>query len=356
MQGFHPLTPLCRPKRKLMQKTSINIQPVKPGCEAHNFREKKLDYVREDLSHLNEHRAVESISARLDTIKENYRNTTGQAMQKKATPIREGVIVIERGTSMQQLRNFADKCEERFGIKAFQIHIHRDEGYKNGEEWKPNLHAHIVFDWTQENGKSCKLSRLDMVEMQTLLAKELEMSRGVSSDREHLSAIQFKNEQEKSRSEALKKEIAVLQPKKKAQEAISKASERFKDLLGVSTNDKEKESIKNALNGFKLENTKLLDANSKLTGKNRSLSEELTRERKNSENYRAALQRERQGKEVLQEKISGLNRELAEFSKSINEEAKAFIRERFQKVHEAIQSGLESIRNLTQSRGRGMGM
>lgn len=227
-----------------MQKTSINIQPVKAGCENHNFREKKLDYVRDDLSHLNEHWTAESISARLDKIKENYMNTTGQTMQKKATPIREGVIVIERGTSMQQLRNFTGKCEERFGIKAFQIHIHKDEGYKNGEEWKPNLHAHVVFDWTQANGKSCKLTRLDMVEMQTLLAEELEMGRGVSSDREHLLAIQFKNEQEKFRAEALKKEIEVLQPKKEMQEAVSKVVERFKDVLGSRPTTKRKNRLK----------------------------------------------------------------------------------------------------------------
>ena len=94
-------------------------------------------------------------------------------MQKKATPIREGVIVIESGTSMDQLRDFATRCEEQFGIKTFQIHMHKDEGHMNSKEWKPNLHAHIVFDWTQNNGKSIKLNRQDMAKMQTMLAESL---------------------------------------------------------------------------------------------------------------------------------------------------------------------------------------
>lgn len=71
---------------------------------------------------------------------------------------------------------------ERFGIEAFQIHIHKDEGYMNAKQWTPNLHAHVVFDWTQPNGKSVRLSRDDMAELQTIASETLGMERGVSSD------------------------------------------------------------------------------------------------------------------------------------------------------------------------------
>ena len=47
---------------------------------------------------------------------------------------------------MQELQQFAAVCKERFGIEAFQIHIHKDEGYMNAKQWTPNLHAHVVFD------------------------------------------------------------------------------------------------------------------------------------------------------------------------------------------------------------------
>ena len=39
------------------------------------------------------------------------------------------------------------------------------EGYMNAKQWTPNLHAHVVFDWTQPNGKSVRLSRDDMAEL-----------------------------------------------------------------------------------------------------------------------------------------------------------------------------------------------
>ena len=29
----------------------------------------------------------------------------------------------------------------------------------NAKQWTPNLHAHVVFDWTQPNGKSVRLLR-----------------------------------------------------------------------------------------------------------------------------------------------------------------------------------------------------
>ena len=129
-----------------MGATSIHVQAVKPGSEIHNFREKELDYVRPELSHLNESWVGDSISHRLESAKQRYLDTVGQKMQAKAAPIREGVIVIKQETTMQELQQFATVCKERFGIEAFQIHIHKDEGYMNAKQWTPNLHAHVAFN------------------------------------------------------------------------------------------------------------------------------------------------------------------------------------------------------------------
>ena len=122
-----------------MGATSIHVQAVKPGSEIHNFREKELDYVRPELSHLNESWVGDSISHRLESAKQRYFDTVGQKMQTKAAPIREGVIVIKQETTMQELQQFAAVCKERFGIEAFQIHIHKDEGYM--DEWGMNVPA-----------------------------------------------------------------------------------------------------------------------------------------------------------------------------------------------------------------------
>ncbi len=231
-----------------MGATSIHVQAVKPGSEIHNFREKELDYVRPELSHLNESWVGDSISHRLESAKQRYLDTVGQKMQAKAAPIREGVIVIKQETTMQELQQFATVCKERFGIEAFQIHIHKDEGYMNAKQWTPNLHAHVVFDWTQPNGKSVRLSRDDMAELQTIASETLGMERGVSSDRKHLSAMQYKTECAKEQLQELsndissaldkhkdvqnqllqlQKELRSIETKKNVQKLISKASEKF---------------------------------------------------------------------------------------------------------------------------------
>ena len=187
-----------------MASTSINIQPCKVGSsEQHNQRTKSLDYVRSELSHLNEHWQSDdkTLSQHLSEVQRAYQEAKGKKMHAKATPIREGVIVIQQSTTIDDLQRFARACEERWGIKALQIHTHKDEGYMHAKEWTPNLHAHIVWRWTDDNGVTRKLNRFDMVEMQTLLADTLGMERGVASDKKHLSSLQFKNEAERKRLE-----------------------------------------------------------------------------------------------------------------------------------------------------------
>lgn len=190
-----------------MKQTSINIQPVKAGSEQHNKREKELDYVRPELSHLNRYWESDTQACRLEKIKATYMAHTGQKMQAKATPIREAVVVINEHVSMLNLQALAYKLQDRFGIECFQIAIHKDEGYMNAKKWTPNLHAHLVFDWTNpQTGKSIKLNRNDMVEMQTITAEVLSMERGKSSDKKHLNAIQFKAEAEQKRLKIMQEE------------------------------------------------------------------------------------------------------------------------------------------------------
>lgn len=204
----------------MAKQTSINVQPVKGGSEEHNKRKKKLDYVRKDLSHLNEYWESDTQANRLANIKALYQSKTGQKMQAKATPIREGVVVIQDSTTMADLHRLANAYRDRLGIEVFQIAIHRDEGYQNSKEWKPNLHAHLVFDWTDHNtGKSVKLNRQKMAEMQTITAEVLGMERGKSSEKKHLTAQQYKAEAEAQRAEQLQEQVAALSKTKAAKEA-----------------------------------------------------------------------------------------------------------------------------------------
>lgn len=247
-----------------MAKTSIHIVPVKPGSEAHNRREKELDYVRKEFSHLNESWEVDSIENRLTDIRARYTATTGQRMQGKATPIREGVAVIGKDTTMEQLRVFAERLEARFGIKTFQIHIHRDEGHTAGKDWKPNLHAHLLFDWTDTQGKSIKLNRQDTAEVQTILADCLGMERGKSSDKKHLTALQYKTAAEEGKAKALRDEIGHLSVKK-----------TFIDIVEGLFHPNEKKRLKNEILGLKNENAELLHKMEGLRLDNARLSSEV---------------------------------------------------------------------------------
>lgn len=192
-----------------MAKASINIQPVKAGSEEHNLRLKPYDYVRQDLSHLNGSYIKERISPALERIKNNYQKSTGQKMQKKSTPIREGVVLIKQEHTPDDLVKLGKKLEDRFGIKLIQAFTHKDEGHWKEGVWTPNLHGHMVFDWTDEKGKSIKLNRYQMSEMQTIVAETLDMERGISSDKNHLSAIAFKVQEEEKRLQEIKTTLNV---------------------------------------------------------------------------------------------------------------------------------------------------
>lgn len=181
------------------KKTCIHFDPVKPGCEIHNWRMKELDYVIKGLTLNNEHWVDpryegKTLSDIRKEIAERYQATVGQKMQAKAAPIREAAVVIKPDTTMADLQLLAKQLEKEFGIKCIQIHIHRDEGFSktNPDPSKLNLHAHFVADWTHDDGTSLRLGRPDTSRMQTVAAECLKMERGSSSNVKHLNAIQYK--------------------------------------------------------------------------------------------------------------------------------------------------------------------
>jgi hypothetical protein len=126
---------------------------------------------------------------------------------------------------MDDLQKYTERVHERWGVRAIQIHIHRDEGhFENPDDpstWKPNLHAHIIWDWmNHETGKSFKLDKKDMEQLQDMAAETLEMERGqrkAETGREHLERndlIIQKQEEKKQKNqkelEAQKSEIDKL--------------------------------------------------------------------------------------------------------------------------------------------------
>lgn len=210
-----------------MAQASIHFEPVKGGSEEHNKRLKFLDYVRPDRTHLNDYWESGTQSDRLATITQNFldHHPTRKKLHAKATPIREAVVNITEETTMTDLLRLGSRLNERFGISIFQIAIHKDEGYFGSDTDKLNLHAHLVADWTNPaNGESIKLNRQDMAEMQTITAEVLGMQRGVSSDKKHLTAMQYKEQKAREEAEkAIKAKTQAEQAQKVAEKAAAEA-------------------------------------------------------------------------------------------------------------------------------------
>ena len=225
-------------------KASIHINPCNIAqSEAHNRRDKEylksLDpkkiYIRLDLTSENETYISPGMGGKtlqeyLNMLRDLVKEKTGRAMQEEdvkykdkngkthtrrgSSPLREGVVVIKETTTMEDLLKFTDSVQERWGINAIQIHIHRDEGHYEDVDrrmgWKPNLHAHIVWDWMDHStGKSRKLNVKDMSQMQDLLAEVLEMQRGQRKSEtglEHLERNDFILKKQEAKNQALRED------------------------------------------------------------------------------------------------------------------------------------------------------
>lgn len=320
-----------------MSKSSIHIVPVKAGSEKHNQREKELNYVRSDLSHLNSSFVVKSVREAKEFAERNCKEKTGRTMQAKATPIREGVLLIGQHHTAEHLKKLAISIEERFCIKTIQGYCHKDEGHKDKitQEWKPNYHAHMVFDWTDHStGKSIKMSRDDMAELQTLVADSLGLERGVSSSKEHLNAIQYKSQQEQ-------KDLEMVHGFKKG------LSEAKTVLQQADSIKKEIEPLKTAKNSLVFDIQTLTAEKEKM----RAIAEQ--------EKQRAIEERQKTESESQKMKQLQQEREKIDFETALQRENLAYLKEKGEDQQERIQANEQIIKQqetkIDRSRDFGIG-
>ncbi|MBO7618847.1 MAG: hypothetical protein J6T22_16820 [Bacteroidales bacterium] len=278
-------------------KASVHVKPCNIAqSELHNRRDpeyiKKLNpkklYVRLDLTKHNASYVAPgmegvSLQQHLESIRVMVKMLTGRAMQEKdvkytdkngkvrtrngASPIRECVVVTEKDTRLKDILHFTKEVEKKWGIKALQVHLHRDEGhYENPSDentWVPNYHAHIIWDWMDwKTGKSIKLNADDMSTMQDMLAEALDMERGQKKSEtglDHLERNDFilqKQEKEKKRLEEEKRKAQS--EKAKAENKANEAKEEAKK--AVEEKDEAEKKAQEA-------KTALTSAESKITEK-----------------------------------------------------------------------------------------
>ena len=289
----HQLTTLVRqPESKfknMATKSSIHIKPCRvTSSGAHNRRtaeymrnigESRIYIVPELTSNneqwINPGFGSPNLQTHYENIKRMVKEKTGRAMQEKererkgkngkiikvagCSPIREGVLLIRPDTTLADVRKFGEECQRRWGITPLQIFLHKDEGhwlsgqpeagdresFQVGEKWfKPNYHAHIVFDWmNHDTGKSRKLNDEDMTEMQSLASDILLMERGQSkavTGKEHLERNDFIIEKQKA--ELQRMDAA----KRHKEEQINLAEQELKQVKSEIRTDKLKKTATTA--------------------------------------------------------------------------------------------------------------
>ena len=262
-------------------KSSIHIKPCNiASSEAHNRRtaeymrnigESRI-YVVPELSTDNEQWinpdfGTPELRTHYDNIKQMVKEKTGRAMQEKererkgkngkiikvagCSPIREGVLLIRPDTTLADVRKFGEECQRRWGITPLQIFLHKDEGhwlngqpeaedkesFQVGNRWfKPNYHAHIVFDWmNHETGKSRKLNDEDMATMQTLASDILLMERGQAkavTGKEHLERNDFIIEKQKTELQRIE------ETKRHKEQQVSLAEQELRQVKAEIRTDK----------------------------------------------------------------------------------------------------------------------
>ena len=345
-------------------KSSIHIKPCRvTSSGAHNRRTaeymrnigKSQIYIVHELTSNNEQWinpgfGSPNLQTHYKNITRMVKEKTGRAMQEKererkgkngkiikvagCSPIREGVLLIRPDTTLADVRKFGEECQRRWGITPLQIFLHKDEGhwlsgqpeagdresFQVGEKWfKPNYHAHIVFDWmNHDTGKSRKLNDEDMTEMQSLASDILLMERGQSkavTGKEHLERNDFIIEKQKA--ELQRMDAA----KRHKEEQIDLAEQELRQVKSEIRTDKLKSAATDAATaiasgvGSLFGSGKLKD----LEQANEELRQEIAKRDKEIDDLKAQMQRmqEQHGKQIRN--LQGIhNRELEAKDKEIS--------------------------------------
>ena len=345
-------------------KSSIHIKPCNvASSEAHNRRTaeymrnigKSKIYIVPELTADNEQWinpdfGSPELQTHYENIKRMVKEKTGRAMQEKererkgkngkiikvagCSPIREGVLLIRPDTTLADVHKFGEECQRRWGITPLQIFLHKDEGhwlngqpdpedresFKVGERWfKPNYHAHIVFDWmNHDTGKSRKLNDDDMMQMQTLASDILLMERGKSktvTGKEHLERNDFIIEKQKAELQRIE---AV---KRHKEQQVNLAEQELRQVKSEIRTDKLKSAATDAATVIASGVGSLFGSGKmkKLEQSNEELRQEIAKQDKGIDDLKAQMQRmqEQHGKQIRN--LQGIhNRELEARNKEIS--------------------------------------
>ncbi|MDD3467497.1 MAG: hypothetical protein PHE67_10150 [Campylobacterales bacterium] len=148
--------------------SSINFQKAKVHCLFHNDRTHEPKYLVDDKS-LNEFdRTAKEARKEFDAVfNERIKEAKGNRKPDKKNSMWEAIVNLNAGHTLKNIERLSEHIESKFGFKAIQMAVHRDEGK---DRQNKNYHAHIVFCTIGVDGK--QKYRAEFINPKTL--KELQ--------------------------------------------------------------------------------------------------------------------------------------------------------------------------------------
>jgi len=172
----------------MSRKSGITFEAGKMNNFFHNTREqptKNSIFTTED--NFTNRSGMESKKLYKELIEEReeiYRTRTGQKVQSKTIKLFQCIVNLDDKHTKEDLLKVVEMIEEEYDTKVIQYSLHRDEGFEEEDKKGINFHGHLEFLGLDSEGKSVrqKMTRKNLIEMQTKVAALLEMERGLTHE------------------------------------------------------------------------------------------------------------------------------------------------------------------------------
>lgn len=171
---------------------------------------KELDTaIRKDFASVDHVKTVKDASGNPKEVV--YHREMPSKGKTAASPVKESILNLPHNgkETDEMVEEFVRRWEQTFGVKCIRAFVHRDERYDDPDTGEPhfNCHAHLVwdfYDWQQHS--LIKLKKDDLRLTEDWAAEITGMPRGTSAtitNAKHLAVAEYKNKQERERSERI---------------------------------------------------------------------------------------------------------------------------------------------------------
>lgn len=189
--------------------------------ESERYQGKTVEEIQEEQKKLYEEKFGQKpqMAEKKRVSKKTGRETTVSGW----SPIREMCPPIKEDTKIEDFDYFR-QWAERHRLNILRIDLHKDEGYYDEDtgEYKMNYHAHVVGDFLDwETGRTIKLGKEVMSEMQTILAISLGMERGERKGADSPNAMTHPEYRKMMELvDEMRKDLKDMAKKKKEEQAV----------------------------------------------------------------------------------------------------------------------------------------